>query len=268
MTARNMSWRRRVPLVVLLAAVACLPLPLQAHRVQEVEAQLGESERYAQLMNEEAPDFDLQDADGRSFTLEDFHGQAVILNFIYARCKEDCPLHSLKLAEVQAQIEEAGWSDGVQFISVATDTEDAAATAEAMRTHAERFGLDPANWLFLYGGPGREWLGMNLARAYGLEFVEVGEEEQMHGVVTHLIDPGGMLRARYHGLRFDAVSLTTHAAVLAEGGHGNGRHVSGTAGDFSNERPLMGMTEWTAVAVGFMSLGVLGYVAWSFRRGR
>lgn len=38
--------------------------------------------------------------------------------------------------------------------------------------------------------------------------------DQMHGVVTHLIDRGGILRARYHGLRFDPTNVILHVNAL------------------------------------------------------
>jgi hypothetical protein len=44
----------------------------------------------------------------------------------------------------------------------------------------------------------------------------------MHGVITFLIDTRGQLRARYHGLKFNAVNLTLHAAALMHDDHNKG----------------------------------------------
>jgi hypothetical protein len=44
----------------------------------------------------------------------------------------------------------------------------------------------------------------------------------MHGVVTFLIDTRGQLRARYHGLNFNSVNLTLHAAALIHDDHNKG----------------------------------------------
>ncbi len=73
--------------------------------------------------------------------------------------------------------------------------------------------------MFLQGGKGLEDLGMRFAAAYGLKFVATDDGEQMHGVVTFLIDPRGKLRARYHGLNFNSVNLTLHAAALVHDIH-------------------------------------------------
>ena len=61
----------------------------------------------------------------------------------------------------------ASLSDRIQFVTVATDTEDVTSTAESMRDHGPRYGLDPANWVFLQGPAGSEDLGMRFAAAYG-----------------------------------------------------------------------------------------------------
>ncbi len=179
-----------------------------------VEEEIGDRERFMELKDQVAPVFTLQDVDGTAISLVDFRGKMVILNFIYSRCQDTCPLHSMKIAEVQAQLALASVGDKIQFVTIATDTADATSTAESMRTHGTRYGLDSKNWVFLHGPVGSEALGMRFAEAYGLKFVPTDDGEQMHGVVTFLIDTKGQLRARYHGLNFNSVNLTLHAAAL------------------------------------------------------
>ena len=180
-----------------------------AHTTEEVLNNIRQNEPYLQLTDSVAPDFVLEDAAGRKIGLADYRGKAVVLNFIYARCKDACPLQSVLLAKVQAQVNATLMRDLVQFVTIATDTEDAAATAEVMRGYGKIHGLDPANWVFLYRGSGAPVAGIKAAKTYGLEFVLIpGEEEQMHGVVTHVIDQQGVMRARFHGLKFQPFHLT------------------------------------------------------------
>lgn len=242
----------------LLAAGVVLFLPCQvsAHDVGAIERDLSQSEPYAQIVNKEATGFRLQDPAGHEYSLEDFRGKVVVLYFIYARCKEECPLHSRKIARIQKQIAESSLANQVQFIAVATDTESPSSTADAMRSHGEKFGLDRSNWLFLYGGPGRETAGMALALAYGLQFTPAGTGVQLHGVVTHLIGPGGRLRARYHGLDFDAFSLTVYAAALVHGDHdADPDGGQGAGGGFE-------MPYWAEVVGGIFSLVFLFAAGW------
>lgn len=243
---------------VLVVAVA-FSRPAAAHSMGRIESELRGNERYAQLVDREAPGFALQDPDGHRVGLERLRGKAVVLNFLYARCREACPLHSALIAKVQALVSEVpGLAERVQFVTVATDTEDAAETAAAMREHGALHALDAANWVFVHGGPGRERAGIELAKAYGLEFVPTGDAEQMHGVVTHVIDPTGRLRARFHGLKFQPLNLVTYAAALAHGEHAQveGAVEGAVSGRSDAWRRRIGLGVTLAVAA------VLLYGAW------
>jgi protein SCO1/2 len=156
----------------------------------------------------------------------------------------------VKLAKVQEQISLASLSDRIQFVTVATDTEDSASTAESMRTHGPRYGLNPANWVFLHGPAGSEDLGMRFADAYGLKFVATGDSKQMHGVVTFLIDAGGQMRARYHGLNFNPTNLTLHAAALVHDIHNSVEKKSNImANSYTGERSIVGLVAFASVFI-------------------
>lgn len=201
---------------------------VSAHSPDEVLRELREKEPYLQLTDREAPGFVLEDPDGRKLGLADFRGKVVILNFIYARCTDVCPLHSELIATLQDQINATLMRDQVQFVTIATDTEDAAATAEAMRAHGKAHGLDPRNWIFLYRGSEKPDAGIRVAKAYGLEFTQAAEGVQMHGVVTHVIDQNGILRARFHGLRVQPLNVTAFVNTLVYPEHHGPGAVSGT----------------------------------------
>ena len=228
----------------------------------QVDAELEESERYAQIVDEKAVEFALQDSEGRPLRLADLRGTVVVLNFLYARCRETCPLHSALIAKIQALAKEAkGLSEQIRFITVATDTEDEGATAALMREHGALHRLDPANWVFLHGGRGREGAGIGLAKAYGLEFVPAGDGEQMHGIVTHVIDPKGRLRVRFHGLKFEPVRLMLYAAALAHGEHPAPQAMPASAPREVWIRLTLGVAFAVAGAIAY---GLLS--AWSRRR--
>jgi protein SCO1/2 len=238
------------PLVLALVVITCPVVVLAHNSTKEVETQIDIRERYMELTDQVAPVFVLQDTEARPVRLDDFRGKVVILSFLYSRCEEDCPLHSLKLAEVQQQLGLASLSDRVQFITIATDTEDAASTAESMRAHGQRYGLDPANWVFLQGPAGSEDLGMRFAAAYGLKFVATDDGEQMHGVVTFLIDARGQLRAKYHGLNFKPTNLTLHAAALVHDIHNPVEQKSKiSANSYTGHRSIVGLVAFASVFI-------------------
>lgn len=192
--------------------------------MKETLDEIQQNEPYLQPVNRVAPDFALDDAWGRQHSLTKYRGKIVVLNFIYARCKEACPLHNLLLAKVQKQIGAISMQDQIQFVTIATDTEDAASTVEVMRDYGKIYGLDPANWIFLFrGAGGAPDAGIKTAKTYGLDFVVVSGEEQMHGVVTHVIDQQGIMKARFHGLKFKPEHLTAFVGSLLHASHGENR---------------------------------------------
>lgn len=254
---------RYLPAVLIISALSTASMSAArdvfAHDLASMEQHMNEAEPYTQIVNRPAPNFTLKSPDGETVSLNDFGGKSVVMYFLYARCKDECPLHSVKIKQVQEQVAEAGLEGQIQFVAIATDTEDAAATAQLMRKHPQTYGLNTSNWVFLFGGAGREDTGMALAKAYTLEFMPVGESTQIHGVVTHLIDPEGRLRARYHGLDFDSVSLVSYAAALAHGDNG-----AAGANPVGSGKAGLTPLDWTLSALGVLCLIVLIWAAWAY----
>jgi len=211
-----------IPFSIFLGSLLCAMTAslAAAHSMQDAMNELRHSEPYLQPVHQVAPEFALEDAWDRQHRLADYRGKVVVMNFIYARCKEACPLHSVLLAKIQQQIKAAAMQDQVQFVTIATDIEDAASTVAIMRNYGQTYNLDPENWVLLSGGsnnaPGA---GIKAAKTYGLDFVVVSGEEQMHGVVTHVIDQQGIMKARFHGLRFKPEHLTTFVSNLLRPEH-------------------------------------------------
>lgn len=192
-------------------------LPAAAHSLEELEDELSAREPYVEIVDRPAPDFDLLDSGGRTVRLADFRGKVVVLNFIYAGCPDICPLHSERIAQIQKMVDATPMRDIVEFITVTTDPERD--TPDVMKAYGTAHGLDPANWLFLTSGADRPTATREIAHAYGLEFTAIEGGMQMHGVVTHLIDKSGHLRARYHGLKFNSTNLVVHINALTNDYH-------------------------------------------------
>lgn len=188
---------------------------VRAHTIADLEKVLGKQEFYVQLTNRPAPDFSLQDADGRQVRFSDFRGRVVILNFIYASCKEACPLHSNVIASIQSMVNSGPLRDAVQFISITTDPERD--TPEVLRAYGPAHGLDTTNWTFLTSGPAKPTETRELGERYGLKFSRTADGDFIHGVVTHVIDESGVLRARFHGLKFDPANLVAYVSGLSTG---------------------------------------------------
>ncbi|MGH6954621.1 MAG: SCO family protein [Alphaproteobacteria bacterium] len=201
----------------LVVALAALASSARAHSLEELEGDLGARERYLEVVNRPAPGFALEDARGRALGLTDLRGTVVVLYFIYASCPDVCPLHSEAVAAVQARVNATPMRDLVRFVAVTTDPEHD--TPEVMEGYGPSHGLDPANWTFLTSGGGRPDETRQLAGRFGLKFTMEKSGYQVHGVVTHLIDKSGTLRARYHGLKFNPVNMVVHINELVNDDH-------------------------------------------------
>ncbi|MGH6899659.1 MAG: SCO family protein [Geminicoccaceae bacterium] len=210
------------PMAASLAVLAVSTSTLAAHSLDELEAQLGNRERYFQPIGKEAPDFTLEDAEGRAVSLEDFGGKVVVLHFVYTSCPDVCPLHAERIAEIQAMVNRTPMRELVQFVTITTDPEHD--TPEVMREYGPAHGLDPLNWVFLTSGPDRpENTTRNLAERFGHKFTETENGYQIHGVVTHVIDREGVWRANFHGLEFEPTNLVVYINALTNA-HGTEGH--------------------------------------------
>ena len=204
----------RFTLLPALLVALSLATPAMAHHPGEnLDEVMGGKEKFFQQIDMPAPPFELADAEGNPVRLSDFADKIVVLNFIFASCTDVCPLHSELIADVQSKINVTPMKDMVKFITVTTDPD--IDTPDVLRSYGEAHGLDPYNWTFLTRRPGDAAnTTRELAEAYNVRFDQLDDGQQMHGVVTHVIDRGGRFAAKFHGLRFDPVNLVLYVNGL------------------------------------------------------
>ena len=191
--------------------------PALSHSLDELEQDLLAKEKYVQIVDTAAPDFTLRNDRGETARLSDLRGKVVVLWFVYEGCTDTCPLHSEALAGVQAMVNRTPMRDAVEFVTITTDP--ANDLPDSFAGYGAAHGLDPANWTMLTSGPDALKVTRDLAQYYGLKFTQQGDGYQLHGVVTHLIDKSGRLRARYHGLMFDPTHLLAHINAFCNDDH-------------------------------------------------
>lgn len=142
-----------------------------------------------------APDFTLTTQNGGRLRLDDLRGNVVVMTFIYASCVDTCPLLTAKLAALAPRLR-AG-AAGVHFLGVTVDPERD--TPDILHEYARRHGLG-RQWTFLTGNPAEI---REVARRYGVYFRKSERGDVDHTFLTSLIDPSGILRVQYMGVRFD-----------------------------------------------------------------
>lgn len=95
------------------------------------------------------PNFELTTQDGIKVRLYDdlLKGKSVALNVFYTSCKDECPLETATLAQVQRILGDRVGRD-IFFYSISIDPQND--TPPVMKAYAEKFGAGPG-WLFLTG---------------------------------------------------------------------------------------------------------------------
>jgi len=92
------------------------------------------------------PEFVLIERSGQRVTRNDLLGLVWVANFFYTSCPDTCPLQSATLARLQRDFAD---DREVRLASISVDPEHD--TPTVLRDYAQRFGADPARWLFLTG---------------------------------------------------------------------------------------------------------------------
>ncbi|HEX5020241.1 MAG TPA: SCO family protein [Candidatus Binatia bacterium] len=174
---------------------------------------------FEQKLDQQLPlDVRLRDSDGNSGRLADyFAGKPVLLNFVYYRCRELCPLLSDGLVRVLSAL---SFDIGDQFdvITVSFDpTETAADAASAKAQYIKRYGRDGATrgWHFLTGE--RPAIDA-LADAAGFRYsYDARKNEFAHATGIVVVTPQGKLSRYYYGIDFSPRDLRLGLIEAAAG---------------------------------------------------
>ena len=124
-------------------------------------------------------------------------GKVVAVSFFYTACPDICPLLTQKLVEVQDSLGE-DFGSKIAFISITVDPEHD--TQEVLKDYAAGWEAKTAGWSFLSGPPAAVH---EVVRRYGVYAAKTAEGAIDHTLLTSIIDPRGVLRVQYLGMRFD-----------------------------------------------------------------
>ena len=135
---RRVAW----PLVSGVALLGLTGLALMAVGILRF---VGRAEKPLPVYGQIA-DFALTDQNGHKVSLGNLHGHVWVADVIFTRCAGSCPKMTSQMKELQDAL--AGDSQ-TRLVSLTTDPDYD--TPAVMKAYAERFGADPARWMFLTG---------------------------------------------------------------------------------------------------------------------
>lgn len=145
-----------------------------------------------------APAFALTNQSGNRVTLADHQGKVLAVTFIYATCKDTCPILTAKMATIQRKLG-ADFGSRVRFASITVEPE--IDTPAVLKAYAEKYSADFGGWSFLTGTSAEI---KDVVRRYGAFAKRMKAGDVDHLFLTSLIDRKGMMRVQYLGYRFDA----------------------------------------------------------------
>ena len=144
-----------------------------------------------------APEFTLTSQDGAPVPLADLRGKVVAVTFIFTTCTDTCPVLTPMMSFVQDQLGR-DFGEKIVFVSITVDPERD--TAGVLKDYAQCFGANPAGWIFLTGAPHAI---RDVTRRYGVFAAKTASGDVDHTFLTSIVDPRGILRVQYLGVRFD-----------------------------------------------------------------
>jgi protein SCO1/2 len=156
-----------------------------------------------------APQFTLTTHQGARIALSDLRDEVLAVTFIYATCRDSCPVLAAKLVGVQRKLAREPGAR-VRFVAITVDPETD--TPEVLRGYAEAIGADPRSWSFLTGTQAEV---SRVVREFGAFSRRSGDGTVDHLYITSLVDRQGAMRVQYLGYRFDPDAMLQDLRSLA-----------------------------------------------------
>jgi len=152
--------------------------------------------------------FVLTDQLGRRFNWAATGGKIVLVDFIYTKCPDVCPLLSAKFAAIQRSLEEQKQTN---YLLVSITTDPVRDNSPTLKSYAALFKADDRRWFFLTGS--KEALA-KVWKEFGVTVRKAPDGEVQHTTLTTLIDRRGARRVDYYGDKWQEKEVLKDMASL------------------------------------------------------
>ena len=140
------------------------------------------------------PAITLTDQHGRSVSLAALKGKPVLIDFIYTRCKTECPLLTSRFSAIARLL---GPSLGAQATMVSITIDPAHDHPAELLEYAKAHGAELSGWLFLSGSAKDI---AKVAALYGLRIEQDADGSVAHIATSFLLGPDGHQARIYNAL--------------------------------------------------------------------
>ena len=125
-----------IPIIILLGALSW-PMEALCHDTKD-------DQRLSKIGP--APEFALNNQDGKRLALKDLRGKVLAITFIFASCADTCPMLTAKMTGIQNALG-SDFGSKVYFVSITVDPERD--TPEVLKRYAEAYRANPPAGHFL-----------------------------------------------------------------------------------------------------------------------
>lgn len=131
----------------------------------------------------------LEDQDGRSFSLQEYQGRLLAVEFIYTRCATVCRTLGLAFRQIRDRLPQDALGRDIVLLSISFDTQrdDPA----SLRAYGHNFGADGAHWRVARVRSQAELAP--LLAAFGVVVIADGMGGFEHNAAIHLLGRDGKL---------------------------------------------------------------------------
>ena len=141
-----------------------------------------------------APDFKLQDQNGKWHKLSDYRGKTLLISFIFTTCNGTCPATTHRMAKIHDALEKhPDLRKQTHFLSITLDP--ARDTPEMLRGYMKLYDLNDKHWTFLTG-PEKEVQKVHAAWDMWAKPAANGQLD--HPSRVFLVDKHGAIREIYN----------------------------------------------------------------------
>ena len=132
------------------------------------------------------PAVELEDQDGRSFTLQHYRGQPVLVDFVYTTCSSVCPLLSEDFRRLAAAPPSPSRGDDERRLQLVSITFDSLDTPARLRDYASHYDANGHSWRLarVRNAPDLE----AMLRAFGVTVISDGRGGFQHNAAVHVLD--------------------------------------------------------------------------------
>lgn len=177
--------------VVMTVLVTVLGIGVLWHSTDGFASFTAEAARRAEILRapRPLPDAALEDQDGRTFTLQDYRGKLLAVEFIYTGCSTICRSLGIAFRQVREHVPQPMLGSKVALLSISFDT--ARDDTARLKAYGDAHGADGRDWRIARVRSAADLKG--LLDAFGVVVIPDRLGGFEHNAAIHLLDRAGRL---------------------------------------------------------------------------